>query len=451
MAEFGESISSRELDVLICIAKGASNQEIAQELVISPNTVKVHLRNIYTKLGVSSRTEAAVKGMADGLLPTPNGETASQQEGGEDENDELIVESIPVSSTIQTSPIPQEVAPDKSSRGWLPALAAVAGISILSILAFTFFPNLREGSTAPTSIPFATKTIEDSRWFAVRSAPAPIAGMATASVGINLYFIGGERDGEALDSVLAYDVKSHNWQQLANKPTPVTNAAAAVLGGEIYLAGGLDDAGDATNLVEAYSPINNAWRPIANLPQPIEGAVLLSDGSALYLFGGTDEGLTEEAYQYDQATDGWRPIPGLPTPRRNAIGGFISGEFIIVGGSDGSPLTTCEKFNISESRWESCPDMLAAREGAGAATIHNSLYVLGGEADFGEFYNINVGEWQLVNMPMLQNAGNWRELGVAFVENRILAVGGYLDGQPITDAYIFSPLSRVYLPAAPNN
>jgi LuxR family maltose regulon positive regulatory protein len=56
-----EHLSKRELDVLKLIAAGLSNIKITEELYLSLNTVKTHIRNIYSKLDVHNRTEAAVK------------------------------------------------------------------------------------------------------------------------------------------------------------------------------------------------------------------------------------------------------------------------------------------------------------------------------------------------------------------------------------------------------
>jgi LuxR family maltose regulon positive regulatory protein len=64
-----EPLSERELEILQLIAEGLTNQEIASRLFLALNTVKVHTRNIYGKLGVNSRTQAVAKARALGILP----------------------------------------------------------------------------------------------------------------------------------------------------------------------------------------------------------------------------------------------------------------------------------------------------------------------------------------------------------------------------------------------
>ena len=51
-------LSAKELTVLEHLALGQSNREIASQLWVSDQTVKFHLRNVYRKLGASTRTEA---------------------------------------------------------------------------------------------------------------------------------------------------------------------------------------------------------------------------------------------------------------------------------------------------------------------------------------------------------------------------------------------------------
>jgi LuxR family maltose regulon positive regulatory protein len=65
-----EPLSERELEVLQLIAEGLTNQEIASRLFLSLHTVKVHAHNIYGKLGVHSRTQAAARARALGILPS---------------------------------------------------------------------------------------------------------------------------------------------------------------------------------------------------------------------------------------------------------------------------------------------------------------------------------------------------------------------------------------------
>ena len=63
-----EPLSTRELEVLQLLARGASNQEIAQELVIVIDTVKRHVSRIFSKLGVQNRIQAVKQARKLGLL-----------------------------------------------------------------------------------------------------------------------------------------------------------------------------------------------------------------------------------------------------------------------------------------------------------------------------------------------------------------------------------------------
>src|SRR5258707_14960701 len=63
-------LSPREREVLQLLTQGQTNREIAQQLIVSVSTVKIHVEHILAKLGVSDRTQAAVRAIELGLLPT---------------------------------------------------------------------------------------------------------------------------------------------------------------------------------------------------------------------------------------------------------------------------------------------------------------------------------------------------------------------------------------------
>ena len=56
-----DPLSDRELEVVALVADGLKYQEIADKLVVSLNTIRTHSKNIYSKLGVDSRTKAIDK------------------------------------------------------------------------------------------------------------------------------------------------------------------------------------------------------------------------------------------------------------------------------------------------------------------------------------------------------------------------------------------------------
>jgi DNA-binding NarL/FixJ family response regulator len=67
-APAGAALTPRERDVLVEIARGRSNREIARALNVSEKTVKTHVSAIFTKLGVADRTQAALHAVRAGLV-----------------------------------------------------------------------------------------------------------------------------------------------------------------------------------------------------------------------------------------------------------------------------------------------------------------------------------------------------------------------------------------------
>jgi NarL family two-component system response regulator LiaR len=68
-ARLGQSLTLREREVLVLLTKGLTNPEIAEKLVISPSTAKVHVSHILSKLQVSNRGEAIALAIKYGLVP----------------------------------------------------------------------------------------------------------------------------------------------------------------------------------------------------------------------------------------------------------------------------------------------------------------------------------------------------------------------------------------------
>jgi DNA-binding NarL/FixJ family response regulator len=66
-----KALTSHELEVLELLVQGQTNHGIAQSLALSPGTVKTHAQRVIAKLGVSDRTQAAVRAFELGLVALP--------------------------------------------------------------------------------------------------------------------------------------------------------------------------------------------------------------------------------------------------------------------------------------------------------------------------------------------------------------------------------------------
>lgn len=447
MAELGEPLSNRELDVLACVAKGATNREVAHELSISDNTVKVHLRRIYAKLGVSSRTEATRVGIEKGLIALPNRTTIVEKKDAPNEPPDQPTMPPPSIRQPELDTTPQTAVPTSTpAHRWR---NISIGLALLLLVTVGLFTLSRQRTNANISnLPDLTETSLGENWLQInRPMPEPTAHMATAAIGLRVYQIGGETAVGVTNAVHLYNVDAQRWETATEKPTAVADSAATTLIGEIYVLGGRTTNNQPSDVAEVYSPTQNQWRPITNLPEPILGGVALSDGTFIYLFGGWNgETYLDTAYVYDLNSENWRPLPKMPHAVAFATGGWLSNQFYVIGGFDGvAEQKHCQRFDPITEIWSICPDLLTPRSGAGSAVLVNRLYIIGGgleaqnDVSNSEVYNPTNETWALVNTPQLATASSWLNMGVANVETRVYVIGGTLAGERTANTYVYSP------------
>lgn len=71
-----ESLTKREIEILTHVGYGKTNKEIGKQLFISDRTVQGHLKNVYAKLGVTTRTEAVTLGLQHGFIVLDGGKNS---------------------------------------------------------------------------------------------------------------------------------------------------------------------------------------------------------------------------------------------------------------------------------------------------------------------------------------------------------------------------------------
>ncbi|MEA3339295.1 MAG: LuxR C-terminal-related transcriptional regulator, partial [Chloroflexota bacterium] len=280
MAEYGEPLTDREKEILLLVSTGITNREVAHHLSISVNTVKVHLRNVYTKLGAESRTEATMMAVREGWVAVP--ETAAVK-GAEGE-----------SAPPQTPPVAPEPPLPWTKR------AALTG-ALLLVAASVAVTRPRSGTEASAGAglppdqsseqapPPATETA-DSSWRELAQMPTRRAYLALAAAGGRIFAIGGQTLDGVTDAVEIYDPAADIWTRGSDKPTPATYVSASVLGTDVYAPGGCDAEGTPTHVVEVYDTLTDSWREAGPLPEPRCAYALAAQGEKLYLFGGWDGG-----------------------------------------------------------------------------------------------------------------------------------------------------------------
>ncbi len=464
MADDLGPLSERELEVLRLVATGATNQQIARALVISPNTVKVHLRNIFDKLEVQSRTEATMEAVRRGWLAVPNGVTLPVREeaaaaaaaaatpGGEEAAEAVPDEAAAAAETLAMQPAPIAL--------WQRVYLIAAAVAVILAL---FTPGwIQSRSQTPRATPFSDigqpqaappSRPQVARWTGRNPLPAARSRLALIADGERLYAIGGETADGVTDEVAIYDPPTNSWSAGTRKPTAVANVAAASLGGRIFVPGGTTATGGVTNALEVYDHATATWEARAPLPTPTAAYALACLGGKLYLFGGWDgQAYRRDVLIYDPETDSWAAATPMPEPRGFLAAGVLEGLIYVVGGYNGAQeLDTVSVYDpagegTAAGPWSERTPLSQPRGGLAAAVIGSRLYTIGGgwsqALAFNEQYDAASGAWSRIATPV---PGQWRNLGLAVYAQKLYAVGGW-SGSYLATVEEYQALVRQLLP-----
>ncbi len=456
MAEFGEPLSSREIEVLQLVATGATNRQIAKDLVVSVNTVKVHLRNIFTKLGVESRTEATLIAIREGLISVPVTE-------GETEAIAPATQLSPEARELSALEIPSAQMPADAlpPLPWSKRIALVVSLLLVIIASAITWPRSQIAANRPSDamdnrvdgIGNLGAAGESTGWRAL--APMTTGRSRFALVVVpdgQLYAIGGETNGGITGAAERYDPTVDQWTPLsASKPTRVSNIGAAFLGGKIYVPGGTTADGAPTSVVETYDPADETWDEVAPLPRPLSGYALAVYEERLYLFGGKDDrGYASATYIYDPVQDKWQTGKAMPSRRAYVGATTLGSQIFVIGGFDGQrEQPICEVYRPEDDTWDSCDPLTLARGGLGLAGVANQLYAVGGGWSnylwFNEKLNPRGAGWTPFETPVSRQ---WRNLALASTVDRFYVAGGW-NGDYLNGAWEYVVLwHKIFIPAA---
>ena len=443
MATTGEELSEREKEILRLVATGASNKEIGAQLDISANTVKVHLRNIFAKMGVRSRTEASMAAVELGLVPTAA----------------FIPEPVAGESAMERAESVR-VGPEHASstpvRWWQKATLILAVAAAATAIIWPGRPLMANRDQAPDPFSESESAVQSSavetvgRWQELAQMPSGRDRFAVAVTGQRIVVVGGDGEQGVSGDVHIYDIATNTWRLGAPKPVAVSNAAAAVLDGLVYVPGGYTADGVAATVVEAYDPLADEWNSAPALPVPLCAYALATDGERLLLFGGWDGNrYVADVYALERGAPSWAKVGEMPRALGHSAAAQVDGSYYVVGGYDGSNAS--DGVNVFEpgaggGSWRRAPQLLAPRAGLALVAIDDSLFALGGgwtrPLPFSEKLVLGDPAWQRWEGPV---TGAWRNLGAVSSEGVVYAMGGWKEGL-LPDLFRYQAVYRVNLP-----
>ncbi len=438
-------LSEREREILRLLATGASNKEIAAQLVISANTVKTHLRNIFSKIGVVSRTEATLYAIREKIVDVPS----STPEGIASESN-TVGRSMALPITARVIPVQHSVS---RYVGFL-ALIIILTVGIGSgILLITTQSQLGPASASPAA------PLSVSRWQLRAPMSTARSGLAATVFEDQIYAIGGETAEGITNAVEKFDPAKNSWTTLSPKPTSVSDVSSVVIAGKIYVPGGRMSADhkQISDLLEVYDPRRDSWQAHTKLPTPVSAYALAAVEGKIYLFGGWNgERYVDSAYKYDPAEDKWSALTPMPTAKGFASSAVMGSRILVIGGFNGQEALTSNDVYVPElddgegSPWSEFAPLPTGRYAMGAASTSNMIYVIGGENERATElppleYSQQQGQWNALQVPFTRT---WSHLVTVPLGRHLYSVGGRINDTLTNQTMAYQAIYTILIPMA---
>ena len=431
-----QQLSERELEILKLVANGASNKDIAGDLVISVNTVKVHLRNIYSKLDVSSRTEATIYAVQNGIVQHQVSQPEVDVENEISEKDPGI---------------------KWAKKPWVWAIFGILLI-IVGFLIVIIVPRWNQNRFAGVATPEIEQILDEARWQEFTQMPSPRKNFASILYDNQIYIIGGEIADGITNTAKRYNPDDDLWEDLPSKDIPVTDISAVVIGGLIYVPGGRLESGVVNEKMEVFDPIRERWFYRSPLPEPLSAYSLAAFEGKLYVFGGWNGvSFVDFVFRYDPSIDQWEEMTSMPTAKGYA-GAAVSGEKIfVVGGYDGEiVLAVNEEYAPGKddginTPWINRTPLPEKRYRMGVVSVAGIVHLIGGtdgneERSTAYKYFLQRDAWQIFQSPFEES---WTDLGIVVVGEKIYILGGVASSQMLDRTYSYQAVFSVMVPILP--
>jgi DNA-binding CsgD family transcriptional regulator len=297
-------LSEREHQILLLVATGLSNRQIAGQLDISENTVKVHVRNIFAKIGVASRTEASLYAVRQGLIDVPAPPHPAEPLPAVEPVTPDLGLPLPIPTPTRT-PFP---------LGWR--------IAVGFALALSLAVGYGVWAAQPVAPLEAIKPNNDGRWNKLPAVRQPRAHVVLAVVNGDLYALGGGDDALQQRLVERFDSNTQQWQSATPLPFALAQGISWSDGSGVWV---IEARGDGT--IHHWDGVDWRWTATQNAPGQItqlvrwqgQWVVLASvDGSA-------------QLWSYEKE---WSPLTVLP-PDVEAVALVVNAEQLLVVSTDG--------------------------------------------------------------------------------------------------------------------